>query len=161
METLPTNFQDAEYSGLRKYRQINNDDGTVSFQDVTDYTKKGSKFGANEVNAINLDINEIINRINMRYIDGGIADSYLRSLGINGTNTIQEVFQMLPNGITIIQHNTNENTYTMSLPKHTRGQVIYYKFGDRGYIKIQYFDKNELYVSGVLNGIINTPTKVV
>ena len=32
---LPTDYTDAVWSGLKKYSQVDNSDGTVSFQDVT------------------------------------------------------------------------------------------------------------------------------
>ena len=37
---LPTDYTDAVWSGLKKYSQIDNSDGTVSFQDVTVYSGK-------------------------------------------------------------------------------------------------------------------------
>lgn len=58
---LPTNYTDAEYTGLRKYQMINNGDGTVSFQDVTDYSQEeNSFFGAADANAMNGAINNIM-----------------------------------------------------------------------------------------------------
>ena len=60
-EQLKTNYADAVFSGLRKYRTINNEDGTVSFEDVTDYeVKEESYFGAKDVNSINGAINSIM-----------------------------------------------------------------------------------------------------
>ena len=56
---LKTDFKNAEYDGLRKYRVIENDDGTVSFQDVTDYKTVGSTWGAAEINATNTEINSL------------------------------------------------------------------------------------------------------
>ena len=49
---LSTNFKDdilADSSGKRKFNMINNDDGTVSFEDVTDYSQYGSVYGAKEI----------------------------------------------------------------------------------------------------------------
>lgn len=43
----------------RKYRVIENEDGTVSFEDVTAYEVKGNHFGADEVNAIHAGLNEL------------------------------------------------------------------------------------------------------
>lgn len=57
---LPTNYTDAIWSGLRKYALINNDDGTVSFSDVTVYAQKeNSFFGAADANAMNAAMNEL------------------------------------------------------------------------------------------------------
>lgn len=57
---LPTDYQDAVWNGNRKYKMINNSDGTVSFEDVTKYSQKeNSFFGANEANAMNAGMNEL------------------------------------------------------------------------------------------------------
>ena len=37
-ELLPVNYTDAVWSGLKRYNTITNEDGTVSFQDVTAYS---------------------------------------------------------------------------------------------------------------------------
>lgn len=61
-QTLPVNFKDdildPSMSGKRKYRLIDNGDGTVSFEDVTTYTQAGSDFGAGQINATNKAVNE-------------------------------------------------------------------------------------------------------
>lgn len=59
---LPVNFKDdilAASNPKRKYRQTANDDSTVSFEDVTNYSQEGSEFGAKEVNQTNTAINNI------------------------------------------------------------------------------------------------------
>lgn len=59
--SLPTDYTDAVWSGLRRYLMVNNDDGTVSFQDVTVYDQKEkSFFGARDANRINTAINHIM-----------------------------------------------------------------------------------------------------
>ena len=51
---LPTNYTDAVWSGLKRYSMVNNEDGTVSFQDVTVYSnKENSFFGARDANRMN------------------------------------------------------------------------------------------------------------
>ena len=59
--TLPTNYKDdvlaSSMSGKRRYRKIENADGTISLEDVTDYTQVGSSFGASNINATNTAIN--------------------------------------------------------------------------------------------------------
>lgn len=42
---------------LKKYQMINNEDGTVSFQDVTEYTQQGNRFGADDINTTNAEVN--------------------------------------------------------------------------------------------------------
>ena len=59
---LPTNYTDAVFDGLRKYNQVTNADGTVSFVDVTVYqNRENSFFGARDANLMNAAINEIMN----------------------------------------------------------------------------------------------------
>lgn len=41
----------------RRYQMIHNDDGTVSFVDVTEYTQVGDTFGAGDINATNESVN--------------------------------------------------------------------------------------------------------
>lgn len=57
MSTLKTNYTDDVFSGNRKYNMITNDDGTVSFVDVTVYSTEGDSFGASDINAINTEVN--------------------------------------------------------------------------------------------------------
>ena len=44
-------------NGKRRFNMIQNSDGTVSFEDVTDYTQVGSTFGAAQINATNEAVN--------------------------------------------------------------------------------------------------------
>ena len=58
---LPTDYTDATWTGLKRFSQIDNEDGTVSFQDVTVYTnKEKSFFGAKDANQMNEGINELM-----------------------------------------------------------------------------------------------------
>lgn len=60
-EQLPENYTDAAWSGLKRYNEINNEDGTVSFQDVTVYShKEKSFFGAKDANRMNQALNIIM-----------------------------------------------------------------------------------------------------
>ena len=59
---LPVDFKDdilASSSTKRKYQQTFNSDGSVSLEDVTEYTQKGSDFGASQVNRTNAAVNNI------------------------------------------------------------------------------------------------------
>lgn len=61
-QQLPTNFKDdilaTQMAGKRRYRIIQNDDGTVSLEDVTDYSRVGNDFGSAQINATNMAVNE-------------------------------------------------------------------------------------------------------
>lgn len=59
---LPVNFKDdilASSNTKRKYQQTFNTDGSVSLEDVTQYTQNGSEFGASQVNQTNGAVNNI------------------------------------------------------------------------------------------------------
>lgn len=61
---LPTNYTDAVWSGLKRYSMVNNEDGTVSFQDVTVYSnRENSFFGARDANRMNEALNTIMSML--------------------------------------------------------------------------------------------------
>ena len=61
---LPVDYTDAVWSGLKKYNMVENDDGTVSFQDVTQYSQKEkSFFGAYEANKMDEALNTLMNMV--------------------------------------------------------------------------------------------------
>lgn len=63
-ELLPVNYTDAVWAGLKRYNQINNEDGSVSFQDITSYTgKEKSFFGAKDANRMNEALNTIMSMV--------------------------------------------------------------------------------------------------
>lgn len=60
--TLKTNYKDYQFQEgqtLRKYQQISNDDGTISFRDVTSYQQEGDRFSASDINSTNAKVNEL------------------------------------------------------------------------------------------------------
>ena len=61
---LPVDYTDAVWAGLKRYNQINNADGSVSFQDITSYTgKEKSFFGAKDANRMNEALNTIMSMV--------------------------------------------------------------------------------------------------
>lgn len=63
-QDLRTDYTDAIFTGLRKYEQVQNADGTVSFRDVTEYyNKENSFFGANDANQMNSATNQLVHRV--------------------------------------------------------------------------------------------------
>ena len=70
MAELKTNYVDdvldSSKNQLRKYQQIQNDDGTVSFVDVTEYSTTGTSFGAKDINDTNAAVNELNESMKMR-----------------------------------------------------------------------------------------------
>ena len=61
-QELPVDFKDdvlqVEMAGKRKYRVIQNEDGTISLDDVTEYSQIGNSYGAAQMNATNMAVNE-------------------------------------------------------------------------------------------------------
>lgn len=78
MADLKTNYVDdvldTTKNKLRKYKQIQNDDGTVSFVDVTEYTQVGTSFGAKDINDTNAAINDVNGNLTMH--SGSITTDY-------------------------------------------------------------------------------------
>jgi gas vesicle protein len=63
-ELLPVDYTDAVWSGLKRYNVVTNDDGTVSFQDVTQYSnREKSFFGAKDANSMNEALNTLMNMV--------------------------------------------------------------------------------------------------
>ncbi len=63
-DLLPVNFTDAVWSGLKRFNEITNEDGTVSFQDVTLYSnKENSFFSAKDANRMNEAMNAIMSMV--------------------------------------------------------------------------------------------------
>lgn len=60
----------------RRYRMVNHSDGTVSFEDVTQYTQIGDEFGAQEINQITGAVNALNSNLNhIEYGEGSIEVS--------------------------------------------------------------------------------------
>ena len=56
-------WKDDVFENARKYKMVNNDDGTVSLEDSTTYTQQGDSFGAKELNEIGKEINDLTNEM--------------------------------------------------------------------------------------------------
>lgn len=88
MADLKTNYVDdildTTKNQLRKYQQIQNDDGTVSFVDVTEYTQIGTSFGAKDINDTNAAINDVNGKLANTY-----AFLYGNYFAANVTNTVE------------------------------------------------------------------------
>lgn len=71
MDKLKTDYNDAIYTGNKKYNLVNNDDGTISLEDKTVYYQKDDTtiFGATDINQITKSINDI----NEKHENGTLA----------------------------------------------------------------------------------------
>lgn len=128
MANLPTNYQDdildTSQNTNRKYRMIENQDGTVSFEDVTEYLQNGSQLGASGINAQNTEINALnTSKIaKMTDVTGYVPvdfvgyDSTNKKLGlkVNGADTVIPFSGS--KGLTVLnqQYVNTGNTQTLS-----------------------------------------------
>lgn len=66
MADLPTNLKDdilnSSVNTRRKYRMIENGDGTYSFEDLTEYNQVGDEYGAGLINETNRQVNERVEK---------------------------------------------------------------------------------------------------
>ncbi len=66
MSILRDDFRDEILSesmnGRRHFRVIQNDDGTVSFEDVTELAQKGDCYGQKEINQLNKEVNKAVKK---------------------------------------------------------------------------------------------------
>lgn len=67
-ENYKDDILDASQNTRRKYKMIQNADGTVSFEDVTSYSQNGDNFSAADINAITAKLNEIGSGSTVRYV---------------------------------------------------------------------------------------------
>lgn len=72
MADLKTDYKDdvldTTQNTKRKYQMIDNGDGTVSFEDVTEYIHQGDSFGADDINDTNEEVNIINDNLNKHTI---------------------------------------------------------------------------------------------
>lgn len=88
---LKTDYGDDIYSGKRKFQMTTNDDGTVSFDDATEYQQVGDEFGAGDVNRTNTAVNgnsekiasnsEQIKKLQAHYQILGVAYTEMQTIG--------------------------------------------------------------------------------
>lgn len=107
MADLKTNYVDdvleTTKNKLRKYQQIQNDDGTVSFVDVTEYAQVGTSFGAKDINDTNAAINDVnrklgnyLTTVQFKLANTGIIESN----GIKSYESI-DVSEAIPSGYSL------------------------------------------------------------
>ena len=57
MDHLKTDYKNDKWTGMRKYQMTDNTDGTISLNDVTQYTDVGDIYSAADINATNAAVN--------------------------------------------------------------------------------------------------------
>ena len=81
--------------GKRRYNLIQNDDGTYSLEDVTEYTQTGSDFGAGQINATNQAVNESCDKANVIETMDDIVANRVSGM-IAGAKAVAELAGNLP-----------------------------------------------------------------
>ena len=72
---------DTSVNAQRKYRMITNADGTISLEDVTEYSQNGDNFGAFDINITNKTVNELIAMgLNVRCNLDGYLEVFINGL---------------------------------------------------------------------------------
>lgn len=105
MADLKTNYQDdilnTEVNTQRKYRMVQNNDGTVSFEDATDYSQVGDSFGAADINKTNLAIADLNNALDdcFQSVSNGKALVASAITGKGVTTASDATFETMANNI--------------------------------------------------------------
>lgn len=74
--SLKTDYKNDKFSGARKYRKTDNEDGTISLEDVTVYEETGDVFGAADINATNEAVNKnTTNKVNVTDIINNLTST--------------------------------------------------------------------------------------
>ena len=136
---LPTDFKDdilnTGVNQKRKYQIIYNNDGTVSFEDVTAYSQTGSDFGSSEVNATNGAINNIYDEriLNLEDLDlvtepGYFVDA-LAVAELNGNINGDVLYE---NDLKYFTPTISETTYSLLKPVSDYERLLVQSINNNG-----------------------------
>lgn len=75
MQVLKMDYKNDLFDGERKYNIRNNPDGTVSFEDKTEYSVLGDMFGAGDINKITSTIMGFVGSTTVFNDDGSITET--------------------------------------------------------------------------------------
>lgn len=104
---LKTNYKDAMYDGQRRYRMIQNEDGTCSLPDATTYTQEGDRFGANDINITNTEVNKMQRTVEVSLPVSGWSDAapYAQRVSVPGLKAADNPDLLLcaPSSLSIVE----------------------------------------------------------
>ena len=132
--TLPTNYQDdvlkSSMNGKRRYSITDNSDGTKCLDDVTQYDKVGSNFGAADMNKTNAAVNaaadaskimdnvdDIAANTQAGYMMGALAGKQL----IQNLQELQEGMMKIATKTVTVTTGSNNSTYQNEIDLNDMG----------------------------------------
>ena len=150
MANLKTDYKDdildSTQNLRRKFRMITNDDGTFSFEDVTDYLQYGDSFGALDLNAItNAIMNECLKRTDV--VDNAESTATDLPASANIVRELKENMIKPPSTSTLISSNftsgsryeADEDCWVMAVC--TTNATTYAILTMTEYVNQQYIDR--------------------
>ena len=115
---LKTDYKNDIFDGSRKYMMTENTDGSVSFEDVTEYTQQGDNFGASDINTTNQAVNALENDLNEETEGTGWLDCTFMN-GASGTLKAKKVGEKL-----ILKGSITNMTSAAATPASLAGKIF-------------------------------------
>lgn len=139
-----TNYKDALFE-QRKYRMQNNPDGTVTPIDETDYTQKGDRVGALELNEIGKALNALEQEMGKRELQTYTA---LSQLSLEAPVTLSQLITAMPDG-SYAAIDCNGTSVVSDIPSGSAaGSLEVVKVGDSGSAKYTNTSNGQVYFWG-------------
>jgi hypothetical protein len=127
-ENYKDDILDVSVNTKRKYRMTENPDGTVSFDDETEYTQEGDSFGASDMNATNGKVNTLesdIGEINDNLTASKYTDTNATTLEALTNSFINSIHSSMLENSTIRRKITNNANLWYGIEITKYGANIY------------------------------------
>ena len=125
-QVLPVNFTDdllaESMDGKRKYQMIDNGDGTISLEDVSEYLQMGSVFGAGQINSTNQAVNESVDKDKILKTLEEVSAS-TDSDAVVGRGAVAELNQNFRDGVNTIVSAVNTKTGSALTGANTPAEI--------------------------------------
>lgn len=103
-EDYKDDILDISKNEKRKYNMTTNSDGTVSFEDVTEYSQVGDSFGGADVNAITTVVNQVSFTEVFGVLTAGETEVVLSDASITEDSTVEpfaSVYNVNPSNMVV------------------------------------------------------------
>lgn len=154
-KTYKDDILDTSANMRRKYNLIQNDDGTVSFEDVTVYLQVGDSFGA-------ADINAIMNGQNIRYVQETDKVQIMDAEGVwhdwkqGGLISLSILAELGANGFDVTTSSQHKGTVALS-----GNELVVTGGGADGYQTVTFTSKEPVYFNDYNKLVVNCSVKNV